>query len=51
MAIVEVEKEALWLKGLVDGLGFKQDIARLQSDNQNAIFLVKNQVFHARSNI
>ena len=49
MATTDVAKEVVWLKGLVEELGFKQDVVQLQCDSQSAIFLTKNQVFHIRS--
>ncbi|KAK3007813.1 hypothetical protein RJ639_015205 [Escallonia herrerae] len=49
MALTEVAKEALWLKGLVDKLGFKQRGVLLQCDSQSTMNLAKNQVFHART--
>ena len=42
MAMTEAGKEAVWLSGLVDGLGFKQDSMVLHCDCQSAIHLVKN---------
>ena len=39
----------MWLKGLVEELGFKQNAIQLQCDIQSAIFFAKNQVFHAKS--
>ncbi|KAK3026910.1 hypothetical protein RJ639_041094 [Escallonia herrerae] len=44
MALIETAKEALWLKGLVEELGFKQPGVLLQCDSQNAMDLAKNQV-------
>ncbi|KAK3038599.1 hypothetical protein RJ639_027262 [Escallonia herrerae] len=49
MALTEAAKEALWLKGLVEELGFKQRGVLLQCDSQSALDLAKNQVFHART--
>ena len=46
MAMTEAGKEAVWLSGLVNELGFKQD---LHCDSQSAIHLAKNQVYCARS--
>ena len=47
--MTEAGKEAVWLSGLVDGLGFKQDSMVLHCDSQSAIHLVKNQVYCART--
>ena len=49
MASTDATQEAVWLKGLVEELGFKHDVIQLQCDSQSAIFLAKNQVFHART--
>ncbi|KAK3015280.1 hypothetical protein RJ639_005700 [Escallonia herrerae] len=43
MALIEAAKEALWLKGLVEELGFKQRGVLLQCDSQSAMDLAKNQ--------
>ena len=49
MTVVETAKEALWLTGLVKELGVQQDGVLLHCDSQSAIYLVKNQVYHART--
>ncbi|KAK3032119.1 hypothetical protein RJ639_037423 [Escallonia herrerae] len=49
MALTKAAKEALWLKGLVEELGFQQHGVLLRCDSQNAMDLAKNQVFHART--
>ena len=49
MAVVEVAKEALWLTGLVKELGIQQGGVLLHCDSQSANYLVKNQVYHART--
>ena len=49
MAMTEAGKEAVWLSGLVNKLGFKQDSMVLHCDSQSAIHLAKNQVYHART--
>lgn len=49
MAATEAAKELLWLKGLVRELGIKQDGMKLYCDSQSAIFLAKNQIYHART--
>ena len=48
-AIAEAAKEALWLKGLVKELGLNQGGVQIHCDSQNAIYLAKNQVYHART--
>ncbi|GAA0162525.1 transmembrane signal receptor [Lithospermum erythrorhizon] len=42
-------KEALWLWGLLDDLGSKQECVNLYCDSQSAIHLAKNQVHHVRT--
>ena len=49
MAVTEAAKEALWLKGLVKELGLNQGRVQMHCDNQSVIYLVKNQVYHART--
>ena len=49
MAVVEATKEAIWLVGLVKELGIQQGGVQLHCDCQSAIFLAKNQVYHART--
>ncbi|PNX98882.1 aspartyl-tRNA synthetase [Trifolium pratense] len=49
MAITKGTKEALWLRGLLDDLGIKQEYVDLSCESQSAIHLAKNQVHHART--
>ena len=49
MAVAEAAKEALWLTGLVKELGIQQGGVLLHCDSQSAIYLAKNQVYHART--
>ena len=49
MAIVEVAKESLWLTSLVKELGIQQGGIQLYCDSQSAIYLAKNQLYHART--
>ena len=49
IAIVEATKESLWLTGLVKELGIQQSGVQLYCDSQSAIYLAKNQVYHART--
>ena len=49
IAVAEAAKEALWLTGLVKELGVQQGGVQLHCDNQSAIYLAKNQVYHART--
>lgn len=47
--MTEVVKEAIWVKGLLGDLGFKQDKAQVWCDSQSAICLSNNSVFHERT--
>ena len=49
MAITEAVKEAIWLQGLLKELGVEQKSITIFCDNQSAIQLAKNQVYHART--
>ena len=49
MAAAEVAKEALWLSRLVRELGIQQGGVPLYCNSQSAIYLAKNQVYHART--
>ena len=49
MAVAEAAKEALWLTCLVKKLGIQQGGVLLHCDSQNAIYLAKNQMYHART--
>ena len=48
MAIFKTIKEMIWFENFLEELGKKQEDNTLYSDNQSAIHLVKNSVFHAR---
>ena len=49
IAVTEAVKEAMWLKGMLLELGIKQESLVVYCDNQSAVHLSKNQVFHERS--
>jgi hypothetical protein len=49
MAAVEAAKEALWLQGLVDTFGVKQEEVKIHCDSQSAIHLAKDQRYHKRT--
>jgi len=49
MAMTETMNEAIWLQGLLDDLGIDQDLLKINCDNMSAIYLAKNQVYHART--
>ena len=42
-------KEIIWLQVLLDGLGIDQDLLKINFDSMSAIYLAKNQVYHART--
>ena len=45
---IEARNEMIWLHGFLDELGKKQEMGILHNDNQSAIFLAKNLVFHSK---
>ena len=49
MTVIEISKEAIWLRGLVNEIGIKHELILLQCDSQSVICLKKNQVYHARA--
>jgi hypothetical protein len=49
IATTEAAKEAVWLQRLLTELGRPQRTTQLRCDNQGAIALVKNPVFHQRT--
>ncbi|KAJ4715305.1 Retrovirus-related Pol polyprotein from transposon TNT 1-94 [Melia azedarach] len=49
MALTEVAKEGIWLKGLVSDLGLHHDQAIVYCDSLSAICLAKDQVHHERT--
>ncbi|XP_062100092.1 protein FAR1-RELATED SEQUENCE 11-like [Humulus lupulus] len=49
MAAIEAIKEAIWLKGLTKELGFNSQNITVHCDNQSALHLMKNPMFHERS--
>ncbi|GJY38887.1 secreted RxLR effector protein 161-like protein [Tanacetum coccineum] len=48
MALTEAAKEGIWLKGLIEDLGFPQDQAIVFCDSMSAICLAKDQVYQDR---
>ena len=46
IALIEVVKEALWLKGILSELGFVQKSITVYCDSQSAIHLTKNAMCH-----
>jgi len=49
MAMTEGIKEAIWLQGLLNDLRIDHDVLKINCDRINAIYLAKNQVYHART--
>ena len=49
MAAVEADKELIWKKNFLNELGMKQERFLLHCDNQSAIQLAKNVVYHSRT--
>ena len=48
MAMTEAMKEAIWIQDLLDDLGIDQNLLKINCDRISAIYLAKNQVYHAR---
>ncbi|GJZ84446.1 retrovirus-related pol polyprotein from transposon TNT 1-94 [Tanacetum coccineum] len=49
MALTEAMKEAIWLRGLLEELGVELNTVKVNCDNQGAIHLLWNHVFHERT--
>ncbi|GKB59439.1 hypothetical protein Tco_0915625 [Tanacetum coccineum] len=49
VALTEATKEGIWLKGLIEDLGFPQDQATVFCDSMSAICLAKDQIYHDRT--
>ena len=49
ISLTEGVKESLWLKGMVADLGIKLDGVEVNCDNEGAVQLSKNSVFHERT--
>ena len=49
MAATEACKKLLWLKGFMQELGFMQQSYVVLWDNESAIHLAKNSMFHKRT--
>nr|GFC59444.1 retrovirus-related Pol polyprotein from transposon TNT 1-94 [Tanacetum cinerariifolium] len=49
MALTEAVKEAIWLKGLLEELSVELNRVTVNCDNQGAIHLSRNHVFHERT--
>lgn len=46
IAMTEAVKEAVWLQGIIQELGFPQEKMTIYCDNQSVIHLTKHQMFH-----
>ncbi|GKE79111.1 retrovirus-related pol polyprotein from transposon TNT 1-94 [Tanacetum coccineum] len=49
MTLTEAVKEAIWLRGLLEELGVELNTVIVNCDNQGAIHLSRNHVFHERT--
>ncbi|GKA34499.1 retrotransposon protein, putative, ty1-copia subclass [Tanacetum coccineum] len=49
MALTKAVKEAIWLKGLLEELGVELNTVLVNCDNQGAIHLSRNHVFHEKT--
>ena len=49
MVLTDAVKEAIWLQGLMNDLGLEQDFLKVNFDRMSAIYLAKNQLYHART--
>ncbi|KAH9722806.1 hypothetical protein KPL70_006847 [Citrus sinensis] len=49
IALTEAVKEAIWLRGLISELGFKQKTVTISSDSSSAIELSKNPKYNERT--
>jgi hypothetical protein len=49
MASTHASKEATWLQILCSGIGFVQQLVRLECDSQSAIFMENNPTYHSKT--
>ena len=49
IALTEVVKEALWLRGIARELKLQDHVIIVHCDNQSVVHLSKNQVYHERT--
>ncbi|GJS37572.1 retrotransposon protein, putative, ty1-copia subclass [Tanacetum coccineum] len=49
MTLTEAVKESIWLRGLLEELGVELNTVAVNCDNQGAIHLSRNHVFHERT--
>ena len=49
IAVTEVVKEAIWLRGLVEDLDLNKGVNTVFCDSQSAIHLTNHQMYHERT--
>ncbi|CAA7054408.1 unnamed protein product [Microthlaspi erraticum] len=49
MALTSAVREAIWLKGICEELGFETGAVKIHCDSQSALALAKNSVHHERT--
>ena len=49
MSATQACKEAVWIQGLLEELGYKQENIILFCDNQSALHIARNPAFHSRT--
>ncbi|GKC69797.1 hypothetical protein Tco_1115680 [Tanacetum coccineum] len=49
VAAAQANKEAVWLKMLLEELRYKQEKITLFFDNQSALYLARNPAFHSKT--
>ena len=49
IAMIEVVKETLWIEGMLNKLGMRQEVLTVHCDNKSAMHLTKNQMFHEKT--
>ena len=49
VALIEVVKEGLWVRRMIGKLGLAQKTLTVHYDNQSAIYLIMNTMFHERT--
>ena len=49
MALSTATKEAIWMKGIYEELGFDSGKVKMHYDSQSALALAKNAVYHEKT--
>lgn len=49
IAICDAVKEGLWIRGLLNEIDFVNNSVKIYTDNQSAIHLSKNSIYHDRT--